>query len=572
MAELVVAGLLGVTGYLISNSASKTAVKENIAELREKGRISKGEMPSVDHVYSSQHYNKTVEDEIRRANKQFAEAREPVRANSGYLADGGVVSELGTTIYSRLAGVEMDKDEFKHANMVPFFGGKVTQNMDIDKTESRDILARYTGVGREAYWEHKKEVENFSDAMVYKQDVTGSANNLEYFKNVYENNVSKFHNNFLPFEQVRVGPGISKGESTPDGGVQQAAFRDIELERARRDMNDRRVINKPRETYEGRTVDGQKGNLPGDIGAVCKNRVETHFEQKPDMYLQAGNQANAKEMNRPCHDMKPQHRATTGRTQSVHITNLSRLVSSLTTPLEDIMRPNRKEYTILNGRPMGNFQNTNPPKHAIHDPSDVLRTTIKEMNIHNTTLANIRGETADYVEPFDYARTTMRETTEDAMTLGNMQNNMQMGADGYKTATVTMKDTDRQYLDGEYIGPSMNATPHHMSQEDAQNAVINEVKELLLKERRPTKISVNVPMGADCMQVENKVKIESDDVYHRKTGNYSRPLVEQTPAKTAISLTRPKFEYRELDRINPEILDGFNKNPYTHSLQSATFR
>ena len=33
-------------------------------------------------------------------------------------------------VYSRLADVDMSGDDFKHNNMVPFFGGKMTQNVN----------------------------------------------------------------------------------------------------------------------------------------------------------------------------------------------------------------------------------------------------------------------------------------------------------------------------------------------------------------------------------------------------------------------------------------------------------
>ena len=41
----------------------------------------------------------------------------------------------------------MNEEQFKHNNMVPFFGSKITQNIDMDNF-AQDRLDRYTGENR----------------------------------------------------------------------------------------------------------------------------------------------------------------------------------------------------------------------------------------------------------------------------------------------------------------------------------------------------------------------------------------------------------------------------------------
>ena len=109
-------------------------------------------------------------------------------------------------------------------------------------------------------------------------------------------------------------------------------------------IDELRVKTNPRNTYEGRVVEGfLKESLPADIGEVCKNRVSSTYEQTEDMYLKAGNPANQKETQRPCVDLKQTHRSDL--TLRTHEGNVTSVVKSMTAPLLDIMKLNKKEYT-----------------------------------------------------------------------------------------------------------------------------------------------------------------------------------------------------------------------------------
>ena len=178
----------------------------------------------------------------------------------------------------------------------------------------------------------------------------------------------------------------------------------------------------------------------------------------------------------------------------------------------------------MHGRPMGNLQNTNPSKLTVYDPNDIARTTIKETLIHDTRAGNVKGnlgvdKTIAY-NPDDVARTTMRETTEDTKRDGNIGNTQ--NADAYKSIDVQVKDTDRQLTsDNQYFGVGDSANEKQMLYSDKYNATINEVKDILLKERKPTKTSVKLFNQVDNMNVNHK-KMECDQVNTRQTPNYGR--------------------------------------------------
>ena len=342
--------------------------------LKKENYIPRNEKPSVDSVYSGKHFNHTIEETINKASKMYDKSL----TNDNVVATNTKHIETDKDVYSRLADVKMNKDDFKHNNMVPFFGGKITQNTNLDNSQSQNLLERFTGTGPYVK-KNKTEVENFaSDIKNNAENVFGQANTLDFQRTRYVN--SAHVTNYLPFEQVRVGPGLDQGyESKPSGGFQQLNKREFELPKS---IDELRVKTNPKNTYEGRVVSGIKESLPGEIGAVCKNRVSSTYEQTEDMYLKSGNSANQRETQRPCVDLKQTHRSDL--TVKTHEANVTSAVKSMTAPLLDIMRLNRKEYTVMNGRPSGNFQNTNPSKLTVYDPNDVARTTIKETLIHDS--------------------------------------------------------------------------------------------------------------------------------------------------------------------------------------------
>ena len=139
MAELYAVGILGTLGYLLSkdeNSKNKKKV------LQKENYIPKNEKPSVDSVYSGKHFNKTIEDTINKSCKMYEKSltdSKVVATNTKKIENGDV--------YSKLADIKMNKDDFKHNNMVPFFGGKITQNTNLNNSQSQNVLERFTGTG-----------------------------------------------------------------------------------------------------------------------------------------------------------------------------------------------------------------------------------------------------------------------------------------------------------------------------------------------------------------------------------------------------------------------------------------
>lgn len=196
--ELFTAGALGTIGYLFSQNEKYTSKDTN------ENLINKNEKPVVDHVYSGKQFNKTQEDIIRKANKKYNESLKPYE--NKVIPNNMKHVKIDKHIHSRLADIDMAPDDFKHNNMVPFFGSKMTQ-VNVDNNRMQSKLDTFTGTGN--FYKKKKEVENFADIKQNVNNIAGQENTLEFQKTRYVG--STYVTNYLPFQQEKVGPGLNQG-------------------------------------------------------------------------------------------------------------------------------------------------------------------------------------------------------------------------------------------------------------------------------------------------------------------------------------------------------------------------
>jgi hypothetical protein len=375
------------------------------------------------------------------------------------------------TFYSSLADTSMEK--FSHNNMVPFFGSGITQNLN--ESMNQTLLEKYTGYDNTTHIE-KMEQTNFSDI---QKNVYTHENSQGYLVEFDRMEASPFHNNILPAEQVKVGPGTKFTDPvSSSGGFQQDSFRDIGYYK---DIDDLRVKTNPKETFEGRLVDGIKETKRGKIGKIDKNRVDTYYEQTEDNLFKTTG-AYLKEKSRPCIDVKDTNRKNVREYQgvahknigtikygtvkestkqnlenfgdrNVQITqegkginydygkknilvynnerdvtttktyegNVTSYIKSTIAPFTDIFKRTNKEFFVQNAREFGQMQSTLPNKQTVYNPNDTARTTIKETLVEDTRTGHLKGyEQITTYDPNDVARTTIKETLIHDTKLGNL--------------------------------------------------------------------------------------------------------------------------------------------------------
>lgn len=170
--------------------------------------------------------------------------------------------------YKEIDDVRVVQSDDGHNNMVPFFGGNVTQSTYSGATDG--ILDTYTGTGKNTFF-HKEE----SAAMFKPETGTG----LPWGKQVetdFEQSrmvTSLAMKNVFPVEQVQVGPGVNDGYTNlPSGGYQQDTLREYALPKTTDEI---RAANKPKLTYSSDPVPGK--HFITDMGLqapVKKNRPD----------------------------------------------------------------------------------------------------------------------------------------------------------------------------------------------------------------------------------------------------------------------------------------------------------
>jgi hypothetical protein len=187
------------------------------------------------------------------------------------------------TYKSQLTGTTIEN--FQHTNMQAFFKGTKTHNVDFNNGST--ILEKMQG-SSDIMRKQKTEAKTFFEPTKNNSYVDGTPSNVETFKNRYVE--SKTANNILPFKQQRVGPGIADGfTNKPSGGLNQNT-REYMLPKT---VDELRVAGNPKETYEGRLINGQKGSIRGFQAEVKKNTVNSYFKNSPSRYLKTGGHIKA---------------------------------------------------------------------------------------------------------------------------------------------------------------------------------------------------------------------------------------------------------------------------------------
>ena len=477
MIEVYVVLSLAAFGYLLNSL--------NINVKPSKLQINKFEVPNNTNVYESNYTMKAQETERHVAAKAYKEALTPKRTNRVMTMSGEMV----------------DKDNFTHNNMEPYFGGRIRQNMGEDT--NRAVLENFTGVSD--LKKNKCEVKSFYDQTKDSGNVYGVENRSDF----YRDRITQpyLRNNEVPIEQVRVGPGLNQGfTATPTGGFQQ--YDDGEIARSSEKCVDQlRAANKPKTTFAARKVDGLKTGLRGEVGKVNKNRVERFYEQTPEMYLKTTG-ANLKQAQQPKFEVKPTNRFDTSKeymgavmgrkkrkadegvkatarqqlettgirnavlnafgmgdktdhgrkgivvynnerelyTENTYQGGLTSMIKAIVAPIQDLIKVSKKQEGVDNPRPYGSLNPQLPNKMTI-GPDDKMRTTIKEQFSDANELANLKGaeRTSQYYD--DNAKGTIKETTEDSADNANLkgaQRTSQYFEDKAKSAREGLEEEELQ--------------------------------------------------------------------------------------------------------------------------------
>ena len=522
------------------------------------------------NVYNNKITNNT---EKKLVNNQFKQINQNPRIISRCYNRELMRDNNKDFIYSKLSGQPIEKQEFKHNNMQPFFGGSIKQNTN---TQSNSILLEnYNGST-----DHNKTEVN---AMFKPQMNMGNVNG---FKNSPDNSrfkasITRQHE--FPIESIKVGPGLNQKYGKQGlGGFQQFEIQELVKPKT---VDELRVKSNPKLEYKGRINSGLKGKKRAEAIDINKNRPDTYYKNSPDRYFKTTG-ATLREKSRDKCYAKPTRRQNTrsytgGAGPGSHIkpkkvglykkstrntysqpglrnltntenwsadsensnygkdsfklpcnerdvtqkrTNLSNFattVKALIAPIEDVFKTTRKENFTGNNRPEGNFNAQLPSKMTVYDPNDVARTTIKETNIDNKHNGNLNGPNKLTVnDPNDIARTTIKEINIDNKHNGNLNGPNRLTVyDPNDVAKTTIKETN---IHNERSGQV--AGPNKLTVNDPNDVARTTIKETNIENNHngnlngPNRLTVYDPNDIA------KTTIKETNIHNERSGRVNGPI------------------------------------------------
>lgn len=488
-----------------------------------------------------------------------------------------------------LTGNPIDKTNFKHNNMEPYFGGRIKgAGATTDVAQSQ--LDSMQGAGSQ----HKRKTEQ---APLFKPETNMSwANGMPSTSEFMLSRQipSSRMNNVKPWDEERVAPGLGQGFTTKGSGSGYNAAVEDRSAWLPKNVDQLRVETNPKQTFGLQGHQGpasyhvkESGNI-NTIGKIEKNRPDTDYEVGPGRWftttgLEKGNTIRSEQMlqhtHRPDYDQTdyfgaggkegqstyvnthnnithkqqlaspsiavptckpaaaandygngsynvlPNNRATT--TQPRNFGPVEGLVKALTAPVMDILRSSRKENVIGNVRPSGNVQLAQGGTHPIYNPGDRTRTTVREQTEKGKQHQNIQGHKDG----------------------------------GYKVSDQQSVHQERDSTSVQYIG-NINGPGQTMSQYSAYN-----------QRNNPNKTFDNRPNqgGMNMLNSTMNVSLRPDVEKHNTRAYAASPTTTAIPSADtygSINMPQNRLSNQGTERMNPDILTAFKNNPYTHSLNS----
>jgi len=514
------------------------------------------------------------------------------------------------------------KNDFTHNNMVPFFGGKI-RGRGPDQNQAEFLLDSLVGTGSQNIT--KKEQAPLFRPEDNIQWAHGTPNNSDFYQSRV--NPSMAMNNDKPWEEERVGPGLGKGFSSEGSGGFNSGM-ESRNEWEPKTVDQLRATTNPKLTYDLNGLEGPANahiKHRGSLGTVDKNSPDTYFINSPERYLTTTGIEKAPKV-RGIEELKYQNRLDTvveyggGAGRSDHLSGkapenyqapkmphvygemvgkahgigiqpatdtdygrmgykvlpnnratveqrdqygiIGGIIGSVISPVMDILRPSRKENVIGNIRLSGNVQKSGGGGQYVYDPNDTTKTTLKQMSENSPFHLNVEksGGGGEYViDPNDIAKITLKQTTENSPFHLNVQN--QEGG-GYKVseqqATYNQRDTTNY---DDYSGGG-NASGIHL--------IDNYVNQRNNNNKQQVKSSIHGNMNmfnGEINQRNNNTKVHESKREMAPSARINNiPTIEQYGESHGIH----QYDNDKVgtDRINPELLNSFKNNPYTHSLNS----
>ena len=499
-----------------------------------------------------------------------------------------------------LNGQPIDRSDFKHNNMVPFFGGKI-KGASNDYNTSEHILDSKQGQG--SYYISKTEKAPLFQPQDNIHNVYGAPNMSDFIQSRV--NPSMRMANVKPFEEQRVAPGLNKGFTT-DGGIGFNSGMEARETWLPKNVDDLRVLTNPKMTFGLQGHEGPAHIMNKESGTVYtqgkieKNRPDTDYVVGKDRWFTTTGLEKA-QTARSIEEMKEVNRMNmnmeyfgpnNAKTNEASYANREYLPSTrvvldtnpVINPTNALSQGNyaatdgdygNKGYHVLpNNRSTMKQQDAEEygvvqgMMKAMFAPLlDIMKPSRKENVIENTRINGDAGSTVSSLpiyNPADRVRTTIKEMTGDKLDNNHLNMERQFGAAyivSEQQAVPMQRDTTNRYYNGN-AAPTVQTAPTTYDAAYRQRNNVNKTYE-----NRANQGGTQIFNQRDNIAIQ---KVDADRNNNRmwvKNGGISSAPTMDTHGKLAGGHIR-NVDTHNFDRINPDILTAFKSNPYTQSLQS----
>jgi len=540
--------------------------------------------------------NKGKKDQPNDKKEGFTDMETNNMATDQYLNQNVFENENGKggeirKVYS-LTGGYMDPTDFKHKNMVHFYGGKIKGQV-YGMSNSESILDNMTGSGSQLV--HKTEQAPLFSPEDNVQWANGTPNSNDFLQSRI--NPALRENNVKPFQSEYVGPGINQGfTSEGSGGYNSGLYaRDTFMPK---NVDELRVATNPKtvgniEEYQGPGASQIKNG--GTIGRVEKNRPDTFYIQTQDRWFTTTGQEIAPTLRGEIqlfdtarNQQSKEYVGVAGRTDNVgtyaprHYKNPNKEGSqnlhfspavAINQGPESINKLNQKKSfrnysnnrsTTKQAETFGSGF-TNAIGAVIAPLMDIMNPTRRQETTNNLRIYGDAGSTVpeNYIlNPRDKAITTIKETTLYTPPLG-IPNANHTSKGAYSIIEQQALTNQRETTSREYYGDAGGSTKWGLQNHDAaKNQRNNEIKEASLVGRiNQGNLSIyNEPIMNFSL---SKTDCDTNPRLWVPTN-----MPAQTVNKEMLYETRKPQSYENQQRNEPDLLNAFRQNPYTQSLSS----
>ena len=508
---------------------------------------------------------------------------------------------LDSDIVSSLSGQTIQACDFRHNNMVPFFGGRVKQNVRPDANNGR--LDTFTGSGSTQI--KKQEVETMFNT---GKTPFGNPFGLESSSDFIESRINqpRSRNGEKPFEPVKVGAGVGeRGGLLGKGGFQQLEINEIMRPKTSDDL---RTANNPKITYKTPMVPGKHfvGGAMDSPGEVRKYRPDRFYIDESNGRVIAGPATVFKETSRPIQVLPETTRASTSTenfgTPQGQDTYQSYVAGAYKTPMNQQFggagfrnadmstyatkntdspeadygrsgyenKPNERATTSkrnmgLNLAPADTGQVTT----RYTDTARPTRRAEMESGTGSQEFGHAYGNVGAVTvwDPNDVARTTVKETTINLNWFGptdsgSAPNKLKV----YDPNDIARPTQKAQLSQREYTGSGYNPGRGIINEDFAYNMRLNPNKEQIAKGRKPIAGNGSIATFYGTLNQRAK-KLTADDINNR--ANAVNRVEGLPPGQGDIG----EMKYRvplnldvSAERLTPDIVAGTNNNPLQQSL------